>query len=483
MVYHVTELIGSLEYGALKKAKVIPATTMFTTIPKLGGKLPKLRNVDAWWVGYLVDRVIRLSLQNGTCDEDILREAHESVVKHTSQKQCSLATMLNDQEYYTSMIDWLTDELSVSDDAEILYEPEWVSGMVMGHPDLVIGDTIYDVKTTGRWGHMRIPTIFQLLSYAALARALNIPIKYIGVILPAQRVVEKYDVCKWDSSKFLELLQSNAREKRSCQSVDPMLFREFLVILPHIGSHVKREKTLLQTVAQRDPYQPIQIFLSGRTQITHKIADSDLAKSLDHIQSSNMKVFVHMPYTINIARLRFKTSENHIDSCDIDTTLIKHLETTASFSGMGAVVHIGSQVEMSYDQAMQNMHTNVSIAAAYATPECPLLIETDSGGSLLDNPEDLADFWLSLDESIRDHVAICVDTCHVFSAGYDNLDVLVMFHRKGVPVKLVHYNDSKFPRGSKKDRHSSFGKGLIGQQELIGVAKFCTAYGIPMVTE
>jgi deoxyribonuclease-4 len=330
---------------------------------------------------------------------------------------------------------------------------------------------------------MRIATIFQLLSYACLAKNLGIPVTHIGVILPAQRIIEKYDIQRWNSSAFLSLLQEKAHEKECTHQVDPQLVREFCVISPHIGSHVKREKTLMQTVSQQDPYQPIQLFLSGRMQLNHKIADNDLAKSLDHIQTSGMKVFVHMPYSINLARLEFKTGDVHRQPKNIDDTLIEHLQTTASFGGRGAVVHIGNQVEMEYSKAMENMHTNVSIAASFATPECPLLIETDSGGSLINNPEDLADFWFSLDESIRDQVAICLDTCHVFAAGYNNLDTLLMFHRRGVPVRLVHYNDSKFPKGSKKDRHAKFGQGLIGHQELISVAKFCTAYDIPMVTE
>jgi deoxyribonuclease-4 len=111
------------------------------------------------------------------------------------------------------------------------------------------------------------------------------------------------------------------------------------------------------------------------------------------------------------------------------------------------------------------------------------LIETDSGGSLIDDPSDLAQFWLDLDESIRSNVAICFDTCHVFAAGYDNLDMLLMFRDKGVPVRLIHFNDSKFAKGTKKDYHASFGHGLVGREELISVAKYATAMNIPMVTE
>jgi deoxyribonuclease-4 len=190
-----------------------------------------------------------------------------------------------------------------------------------------------------------------------------------------------------------------------------------------------------------------------------------------------------MPYSINLAREYFKPRTVEDSRLNITDALIKQLKTTNSFKGCGAVVHIGQQVEMDYVTAMNNMTRNVTIAASHSSPECPLLIETDSGGSLIDNPSDLADFWINLDHSIRNNVAICLDTCHVFAAGYDNLETLLMFRDKGVPVRLIHYNDSKFPKGSKKDRHESFGKGLVGCENLINVAKFAVLHNIPMVTE
>jgi len=55
----------------------------------------------------------------------------------------------------------------------------------MGHPDLMFGNTIYDIKTTGRFGRMRIRTILQLLTYTAQENGLNVT--HIGVVLPVQK--------------------------------------------------------------------------------------------------------------------------------------------------------------------------------------------------------------------------------------------------------------------------------------------------------
>jgi deoxyribonuclease-4 len=478
---HVSELIGSLEYGALKKSKVIPGLTMFTDIPKLGGDFPKIaKKVDSWWFGYYMDRLLRLVLQNRKFEDTYLLEALKDVLKHSNQEQCSINDLLAEIVYYRDVATWI---LSALPDISTKFEPEWSSGLVIGHPDLVVGDTIYDIKTTGRWGHMRISTIFQLLSYMALAKENGVNVKYIGVVLPCQRVVKRYDISDWKHQAFLTLLNNKAIELSQCKHVDNDSLSDFLEVKIFIGSHVSRETTLSKTVESLYDFQPIQIFLSGQMNLDHKISPTDISNTVKYIQKFNKRVFVHMPYSINLAREYFKPRTVEDSRLNITDALIKQLKTTNSFKGCGAVVHIGQQVEMDYVTAMNNMTRNVTIAASHSSPECPLLIETDSGGSLIDNPSDLADFWINLDHSIRNNVAICLDTCHVFAAGYDNLETLLMFRDKGVPVRLIHYNDSKFPKGSKKDRHESFGKGLVGCENLINVAKFAVLHNIPMVTE
>ncbi len=67
-------------------------------------------------------------------------------------------------------------------------------------------------------------------------------------------------------------------------------------------------------------------------------------------------------------------------------------------------------------------------------------------------------------------IGVCIDTCHIFSAGYDirtkkAWDHTLSLFEKAVGLKYLcalHLNDSKHPLGAKKDRHASLGKGLIG---------------------
>lgn len=72
--------------------------------------------------------------------------------------------------------------------------------------------------------------------------------------------------------------------------------------------------------------------------------------------------------------------------------------------------------------------------------------------------------------TLSDHMGVCLDTCHVFDAGYDivnDLDgVLTEFDRViGLNrMKAVHINDSIFGLSSHKDRHAKIGEGKIGTE-------------------
>jgi len=72
----------------------------------------------------------------------------------------------------------------------------------------------------------------------------------------------------------------------------------------------------------------------------------------------------------------------------------------------------------------------------------------------------------------KDHMGICLDTCHVWDGGYDiagDLDgVLNRFDRIiGLDkLKAIHLNDSQNPLGAHKDRHAKIGEGYIGFEAL-----------------
>ena len=88
-----------------------------------------------------------------------------------------------------------------------------------------------------------------------------------------------------------------------------------------------------------------------------------------------------------------------------------------------------------------------------------------------------------------ERMGVCLDTCHVWDAGYDirsDLDgVLEAFDREIGLDRLyaVHLNDSKNACGSRKDRHEKLGMGMIGFDALLAVTRHPRLCGLPFVLE
>lgn len=118
-----------------------------------------------------------------------------------------------------------------------------------------------------------------------------------------------------------------------------------------------------------------------------------------------------------------------------------------------------------------------------------VLIETMSGGGseIGGMFEQVAELLSRI--RLSEKVGVCLDTCHVFAAGYDvrdNLEgVLAAFDRTIGLVRLraLHLNDSLFDLGSGKDRHARIGEGFIGLAAMRRIAHHPAFAGLPMILE
>ena len=90
---------------------------------------------------------------------------------------------------------------------------------------------------------------------------------------------------------------------------------------------------------------------------------------------------------------------------------------------------------------------------------------------------------------LADKLGVCLDTCHIYDAGYDivgDLDgVLAEFDRViGLErLKAIHINDSKNPFGSHKDRHETIGNGALGLEALKAVINHPRLRNLPFYLE
>ncbi|MCI9681192.1 MAG: deoxyribonuclease IV [Lachnospiraceae bacterium] len=91
--------------------------------------------------------------------------------------------------------------------------------------------------------------------------------------------------------------------------------------------------------------------------------------------------------------------------------------------------------------------------------------------------------------SLKDKMGVCLDTCHVWDAGYDivtDLDGVVQEFDRVLGLsclKAVHINDSMNQRGSRKDRHARIGEGYIGLEAFERIVNHPALRDLPFVLE
>lgn len=89
----------------------------------------------------------------------------------------------------------------------------------------------------------------------------------------------------------------------------------------------------------------------------------------------------------------------------------------------------------------------------------------------------------------QERVGVCLDTCHVWDAGYDivnHLDEVLEEFDKIIGLsrlKALHLNDSMNPLGAKKDRHAKIGEGHIGKEAFGRIVRHPKLSGLPMILE
>ena len=90
---------------------------------------------------------------------------------------------------------------------------------------------------------------------------------------------------------------------------------------------------------------------------------------------------------------------------------------------------------------------------------------------------------------VKDRIGVCFDTCHTWDAGYDlarDFDGVLKHFDEVIGLDrlcAIHFNDSKNPCGSHKDRHEKIGQGYLGEEVLKSIAKHPLLSGLPFILE
>lgn len=214
-----------------------------------------------------------------------------------------------------------------------------------------------------------------------------------------------------------------------------------------------------------------------------EIKPEDVEKFLEIAKEQHFgKIVAHAPYTMNACAAQEDIREL---AHTMFTDDLKRMEYTP---GNYYNFHPGSHVG-------QGTETGITLIAEllnqvlYPEQTTTVLLETMAGkGSEVGrNFEELQAIIERVD--LKEKIGVCLDTCHVWDAGYDiveHLDeVLKEFDRIiGLErLKAIHLNDSMNPLGSHKDRHARLGEGQIGSEALQRIVCHEKLQGLPFILE
>lgn len=201
------------------------------------------------------------------------------------------------------------------------------------------------------------------------------------------------------------------------------------------------------------------------------IDSSEVGAFRSKMESTGIVPVVHMPYLPNIS-----SSKSYIFSKSVKS-LIENVERCSDLGIGYLVTHMGSHMGHGKKAAIEHIVWAVEKALDLGA-DTRILLENEAGhkNSVGDAVKDMTDVCDAIGDK---RLGFCLDTCHLFAAGYDitSHDALDgMFGELDIRmVHSIHLNDAKFGLGSRRDRHANIGYGYIGME---GFRSFLAYKGI-----
>ncbi|CAH2212304.1 deoxyribonuclease IV [Tepidibacter aestuarii] len=239
-----------------------------------------------------------------------------------------------------------------------------------------------------------------------------------------------------------------------------------LVIGPHISiakGYSKAAKVALDIGANT-----FQFFTRNpRGGNAKEFVEKDIAEFQRIRKENNFgAMLAHAPYTMNLGGKKDDVYEFGRRIFKEDIKRMDELEVEYMCFHPGS--HVGGGIEFGIERIAGALNE-----ALTEDQNVIILLETMSGkGSEIGyNFEQIKSIIDKV--KYKDKVGVCLDTCHIFSAGYDivtDLDGVLDEFDKVIgldKLKVIHFNDSMMPFNSNKDRHAGIGEGKIGFKGLM----------------
>ncbi|QDU38798.1 Endonuclease 4 [Maioricimonas rarisocia] len=260
--------------------------------------------------------------------------------------------------------------------------------------------------------------------------------------------------------------------------------------MPLLGAHMSIAGGCFKAVdaAHELEMDTVQIFTKNNNQWKAKLLEAcDIEQFAEALERTGVQIpSAHASYLINMGSPKDDLWRKSLDA------FVVELERGEALGLAGLVIHPGSYVDSDEQSGLERIGTAL-VEALDRTDGCSIDIwlETTAGqGTNLGHRfEHLAQLIEAA--GAGDRLGICVDTCHIFAAGYDirtakgyraamkELDDVVGLDR----VRAWHLNDSKKPLGSRVDRHEHIGEGEIGLEAFRQVLNDRRFRKLPMYLE
>jgi deoxyribonuclease IV len=230
-----------------------------------------------------------------------------------------------------------------------------------------------------------------------------------------------------------------------------------------------------------------QLFTRNPNQWKFKpIPDETVSAFREKRESSGFgRIVDHMPYLPNLASPEKSTMKIS------RYTLAEELKRCDALGIDYLVVHLGSHLGKGVAVGVANIAGACNEAIAGSSGRTTILLENMAGqkncvGARFEEIRAILDRVIE-----KGRVGVCLDSCHMFAAGFDLRSDEAVAGTMGLfeeivgveTLKVIHLNDSKGPLGSRLDRHENIGEGKIGRKGIRALLHYPGVAERPLIME
>jgi deoxyribonuclease-4 len=256
-----------------------------------------------------------------------------------------------------------------------------------------------------------------------------------------------------------------------------------------LGLHVSVAGGLFKAVdrAQEKGCDAFQIFTSNPRAWRSKLISANcIERFLSRLRESELSPAVaHMPYLPNLASPRDDVHARSVQALTLELMRCQTLRIPYLVTHLGS--HLGEGRELGLERIVRALDTALSLAKN----DVVILMENSAGtrNSMGGSFSEIASLLETLHAGRR--LGVCLDTCHLFAAGYDLRTSSALEKTLGQfqdyidleRLKLIHLNDCRGFIGSHLDRHEHIGLGHIGESGFKAILSHPALLRTPMILE